>query len=111
MMQRQALTEHLKESSMHFSSVICCVKKDVYEFVIRNCWRERLTVSLHRTQVRHNKHGILYSGQTQPVYCSYIEVPERIVIEPEGSVTVAARIVPDTVEGFEKVCLASLFHA
>lgn len=111
MMQRQALTEHLKESSMHFSSVICCVKKDVYEFVIRNCWRERLTVSLHRTQVRHNKHGILYSGQTQPVYCSYIEVPERIVIEPEGSVTVAARIVPDTVEGFEKVHIASLFHA
>ena len=99
--QKQALSDHLKESALH--SVICSVSKDAFEFEIRNRWRERLTVTLHRTQLKHAKHGILFPGESEPVYSSFIEVPERIVIEPEGTVTVTARIIPDTIDGKEKV--------
>lgn len=103
MSQKQALSDHLKESFQH--SAICSVKKDTFEFEIRNRWRERLTVTLHRTHVKHGKHGILFNGETEPVYSSFVEVPERIVIEPEGNVMVTARIIPDLIDGKEKVSL------
>lgn len=81
--------------SSHLSFVTCHLDKNCYEFVITNHWRERMTVSLQRTHLDHRQHAVIYPGYPTPVFASWIEVPDTIVVESKTSVAVVARITPD----------------
>lgn len=54
-----------------------------------------MTVSLQRTHLDHKQHAVLYAGHPAPVFASWIEVPDTIVVESKKSVAVVARITPD----------------
>lgn len=54
-----------------------------------------MTVSLQRTHLDHRQHAVIYPGYPTPVFASWIEVPDTIVVESKTSVAVVARITPD----------------
>ena len=102
------LSKPSSQDSPHSSFVLCHLETDCYEFVITNNWREKINITLQRTHLEHKQHGIIYPGHETPVFASWIEVPDAIIVDAKKSVTVLARVTPDFEYHPSLVCFISI---
>ena len=90
--------DHSSESllpSLPSTYVLCHLDKTSYELQISNNWREKVNILLHRTHFEHKQHGLVFPGYSFPVFASWIEISDMIVVEANTTLSVTARIIPD----------------
>ena len=102
-LQQRELARQLQDSESKTSWVQCRLEHDHYELVIRNRWKERVTVSMSALPVIHPKYGVRYPRCDGCVFVSLVDIPEGVVLEPFATLHIQCALRPAPSESENRI--------